>query len=219
MAAFSVILPPPHYVKPKRAWLRLGQFAVVGVLAALAIAGGVLLPQAPTAEAQGNHNGYTYTQRVCQELGQQPRHYNVRDPMPGSDWRNDGGWAIVLINGVNTAPAEYRIHSLNQQGAFGNSNGALNQLRTASTLGLGSVNTYTFRKGDYIRGINGVNGWATAWGTNVVIDRNRNGIKDTGDTYHAGGWWRYQGGQWALVNPQHDYNTHYVRWANMLWCR
>ena len=37
------------------------------------------------AAAQGVHSGYTYTQRVCQEYGQQPRWYQVRDPMPGSD--------------------------------------------------------------------------------------------------------------------------------------
>ena len=179
----------------------------------------MVFPEVRDAKAQGVHSGYTYTQRVCQEYGQQPRWYQVRDPIPGSDWRSDGGWAIVLIRGVNTAPAEYRIHTLTQKGGYANSGIALGYVRTTTDPDQGSVNTYTFTKGEYIRGINGVNGWATAWGTNVVIDRNRNGIKDTGDTYYAGGFWRYQGGHWALVNPQHDYSTAYVRWANMQWCR
>ena len=54
------------------------------------------------AEAQGSRGGYTYTERVCQEYGQQPRQYNVRDPIPGSDWRSDGGWAIVLESSTST---------------------------------------------------------------------------------------------------------------------
>ena len=55
------------------------------------------------AEAQGSHHGYTYTERVCQEYGQQPRRYQVRDPIAGSDWCSDGGWAIVLERGWGLA--------------------------------------------------------------------------------------------------------------------
>ena len=58
------------------------------------------------AAAQGSHGGYTYTERVCQEYGQQPRWYQVRDEMAGSDWRSDGGWAIVLERGWGR-PAKY----------------------------------------------------------------------------------------------------------------
>ena len=47
-------------------------------------------------KAQGNLGGYTYTQRVCQEYGKPPRWYQVRDEMASSDWRTDGGWAIIL---------------------------------------------------------------------------------------------------------------------------
>ena len=95
----SAILPPPHYVKYQQAWLRPGQIAIIGALAVLSIAGGMLFPQVQDAAAQGSHSGYTYTQRTCQELGQQPRQYQVRDPIPGSDWRSNGGWAIVLEMG------------------------------------------------------------------------------------------------------------------------
>ena len=51
----------------------------------------MLFPQAQDAAAQGSHSGYTYTERICQELGRQPRHYQVRDEMAGSDWRSNGG--------------------------------------------------------------------------------------------------------------------------------
>ena len=78
-----------------------GRIAVISLLAGLSIAVGMAFPYGG-AEAQGSHQGYTYTQRVCQELGQQARRYNVRDPIPGSDWRSDGGWAIVLVNSVAT---------------------------------------------------------------------------------------------------------------------
>ena len=61
-----------------------------------------------TAEAQGSHSGYTYTQRVCQEYGQQPRRYNVRDEIAGSDWRSHGGWAIVLVITGHYSPARYQ---------------------------------------------------------------------------------------------------------------
>ena len=66
----------------------------------------MVFPEVRDAKAQGVHSGYTYTQRVCQEYGQQPRWYQVRDEMDGSDWRSDGGWAIVLERSGGT-PAKY----------------------------------------------------------------------------------------------------------------
>ena len=66
--------------------LRLVKIALISVLAGLSIAGGMTMAFASNkAEAQGSQGGYTYTQRVCQEYGQQPRHYQVRDEMEGSD--------------------------------------------------------------------------------------------------------------------------------------
>ena len=44
--------------------------------------------------------GYTYTQRVCQEYGKQPRWYNVRDGQAAYNGGNsDSGWLIVLERG------------------------------------------------------------------------------------------------------------------------
>ena len=82
-------------------WLRLGRIAVCIAWIGLVVAGGMPFAGA-TAEGQGRLDGYAYTQRVCQELGQQPRHYNVRDAMAGSDWSADGGWAIVQVRSAVT---------------------------------------------------------------------------------------------------------------------
>ena len=65
----------------------------------LVAAVGLAFPGAEQAEAQSSRGGYTYTERICQEYGQQPQRYQVRDPIAGSDWRNDGGWAIILEPG------------------------------------------------------------------------------------------------------------------------
>ncbi len=54
------------------------------------------------AEAQA-YGGYTYTSRVCQEYGQQPRWYNVRDGQAAYNGGNsDSGWLIVLERGAGT---------------------------------------------------------------------------------------------------------------------
>ena len=85
------------------AWLRLGKIAVIAVLAGLAVAGGMIFPTADAA-AQGAQGGYTYSQRVCQEYGQQPRWYNVRDGQAAYNGGNsDRGWLIVLERGSSTA--------------------------------------------------------------------------------------------------------------------
>ena len=96
--------PPPRYrltqTRPL-AWLRLGKVAVFSILAGLSIAGGMAFPAADAA-AQGAHGGYTYSQRVCQEYGQQPRWYNVRDGQAAYNGGNtDSGWLIVMERGAS----------------------------------------------------------------------------------------------------------------------
>ena len=97
----AILPPPPRYRLTQNltlAWLRLGKAAVMAVLAGLAVAGGMIFPVAE-AEAQA-YGGYTYTQRVCQEYGQQPRYYNVRDGQAAYNGGNsDSGWLIVLQRG------------------------------------------------------------------------------------------------------------------------
>ena len=69
----------------------------------LAVAAGLAFPDAQDAAAQGAFGGYTYTQRVCQEYGQQPRYYGVRDGQAAYNGGNsDSGWLIVLQRGGGT---------------------------------------------------------------------------------------------------------------------
>ena len=210
--------PPRHWLTKTRipAWLRFGKIAIVSVLAMLAVAGGMLLPQAPAAEAQGSHNGYTYTQRVCQEIGQQPRHYQVRDPIPGSDWRNDGGWAIVLMYGTNTAPPEYSITDVRRSGGAGSAAGAFSLIEARRTS---ATNNNELPKWHLIKATNGVWGFVVGWNYIVVIDRNQDGQATIADTFYEDGFWRYGRGNWRLDRAAYDYGASYVRWANMQWCR
>ena len=208
---------PPHYVKSKQVWLRLGRLALLGVLAALASVGGMLFPDVKDAAAQRAQNGYTYTQRVCQEIGQQPRHYQVRDPIPGSDWRNDGGWAIVLETSGHFQETQYEIFNVRAAGgsgfknqALGSANGEFSQTRT----------NFTFPRRHVIKGTNRW-GLVTGWGVDVVVDINRDGriglediFWDTGINQH-----RYYLGSWRVAQEAYNYGTSYIRWANMLWCR
>ena len=204
-----------------RAWLRLGRVAAIGVIAALSIAGGTLFPQAQTAAAQGVHSGYTYTQRVCQELGQQPRHYQVRDEMAGSDWRSDGGWAIVLIRGAVFRPAHYTFGAAQGQGGAASRQIALN---TANTFLTGNaIRAYGLRTRDVITDNYGNRGFVMNFGRDVMIDRNRDGQITTADMAiglpnHPYNLWGFERRQYTLI-PAVSYGTQYIRWANMLWCR
>ncbi len=74
----------------------------------LAVAGGMAFPGAQYAAAQGAFGGYTYTQRVCQEYGQQPRYYGVRDGQAAYNGGNsDRGWLIVLERGSGGISGRY----------------------------------------------------------------------------------------------------------------
>ena len=56
-------------------------------------------PPPPPAKATGL-GGYTYTQRVCQEYGRQPRWYQVRDGQAAYNGGNsDSGWLIIMERG------------------------------------------------------------------------------------------------------------------------
>ena len=215
----AILPPPPRYRLTKTLtpeWWWLGRIAVVSVLGALSIVGGMLFPQARVAEAQGIHSGYTYTQRTCQELGQQPRQYQVRDEIDGSDWRSDGGWAIVLIRGVNTAPTLYTIYGVNLAGGGANPTIALRQLNDR----FGTINNnHGLPQRHYIAGINGVSGWVTGWSNFVVIDRDKDRQRTTADTFYNGATYEYYEGRFRLERAAYDYSTAYIRWANMLWCR
>ena len=155
------------------------------------------------AEAQGSHGGYTYSQRICQEYGRQPRWYQVRDEIAGSDWRSNGGWAIILVGGSGTrilfnAPVFY--------------SGSL-----PAPVELVSPP----REKRQVTDSNGITGFITYNGdgttnTELVIDRNNDGdINADGD--RTGG---PTNDRWEFRSYTTErYGATYIRWANMQWCR
>ena len=166
------------------------------------------------AEAQGSQGGYTYTQRVCQEYGQQPRHYNVRDPIPGSDWRSDGGWAIVLVRSARTVTS----YSLNADGYFapvniGNyhiddpANGVEKRRLTDRWNGRSAFVRYDRSVGRFRP-------------REIIFDANDDGELTSADIVpHASNpalmFYRTGRASWWTE----AYGASYIRWANMAWCR
>ena len=178
----------------------MGQIAAVIVLAGLAVAVGMAFPDAKAA-AQGSHGGYTYTERTCQEYGQAPRRYLVRDPIPGSDWRNDGGWAIIQEHGsyhlsysADSRGAYVKEYSQDNTEVYArfvpDANGNPTLLQRHANLGV-----FTFTQnpttGEWIR----------------TVDGNHIRVRSY---YVEPNWSRYQ----RLLT-----GGIYIRWANLAWCR
>ena len=224
----SAIHPPRHYVSSVAAWLRLGKIAVIGVLAITAVAVGMAFPGAPAAEAQSSQGGYTYTQRVCQEWGQHPRHYLVRDPIPGSDWRNDGGWAIILDRGSSLSrttttfiPGNTPGQSLSDFNNFYTTGTALedNSRGTRSKQNVAPPNWVQLA--NYEQGTwDGYQGLVLI-GTSldlVAIDVDRDGNIDAQDAVFGPSnnqVWRL----WYGTTEEIVGGSTYVRWADLAWCR
>ena len=210
------------------AWLRLGKAAVFSVLAGLAVAGGLVFPGGE-AEAQGARGGYTYTSRVCQEYGQQPRWYNVRDGQAAYNGGNsDSGWLIVLEGGSNVFPAQYEFSNAGFYGAWGSAQAAYNGSLTGltHTIFTGPVtNAYGLANGEGIIADDGTRGFVmSAPGGWVVIDQNDNGIYDVGDVVAGRGGrnanqWSYEARNFTQTAAAYSYGAQYVRWADMMWCR
>ena len=201
----TAILPPPRSRLTQNltlAWLRLGKAAVFSVLAGLAVAGGVLFSGGEAA-AQG-YGGYTYTSRVCQEYGQQPRYYNVRDGQAAYNGGNsDSGWLLVLERGAGT------LTVFSQRTFIG---GAAPLIEVATPR----------REKIRLTDSSGLTGFAIyiADGSrpgNLVIDQNNDGeitvagdrtAGPTGDAFEY--YQRY---------TSQAYGGSYVRWAHIAWCR
>ena len=144
--------------------------------------------------------GYTYTQRFCQEYGQQPRWYNVRDGQAAYNGGNsDSGWLIVLEHGSHVAATAGRY------------------VRNDAT------GDYVRYAGRYVQ-ITG-NRFRRVSGNNYVLDPSGNQIRlhnspyspgdATPDTHFS-----------SLGTPYYEYvpgnparGGRYVRWAHMAWCR
>ncbi len=196
------------------AWLRLGKIAVMAVLAGgLAVAVGAAFPGGD-AEAQA-YGGYTYTARVCQEYGQQPRWYNVRDGQAAYNGGNsDSGWLIVLERGAYEA------------GTAGTYN-----LRTDGVGDFVRLRVTPSSPFSFVR-ITG-NRWRRVAANNYVLDPNVDYLTGTAYVRRAGlaGW------SAGDPTPDSDYSPisatryqyipgapirgggQYVQWAHMAWCR
>ena len=172
------------------------------------------LPNPPAAA----YDGYTYTERICQEYGQQPRWYRVRDPIPGSDWRNDGGWAIVLERGSNVTPPVYAVGNAQNQVGYPSRAAAFTAAsgQFTSNNGIGGLAPRT-----YITAQNGVKGWVAGFAGDLVVDRNQDGELTDADMGNAGGAnpWFWERRTYSVVNPGANYGTQYIRWAYLAWCR
>ena len=183
-------------------WQRLVKIAVVIILGGLAIAGALAFPNAKAA-AQGSHSGYTYTQRVCQEYGQQPRWYQVRDEIPGSD----GGWAIVLVSSSAT-----RYTFATQTSAGGSS-----LLPFAIELAT-PIRRAKTQVTDRNRGLTGFILYHSdgRFAGRVVIDRDNDGDIDVDGDRTFG----VSNNLWEFYTYNSTmYGARYIRWANMQWCR
>ena len=218
MTAFLNSTPPPRHWLSRNlttTWLRLGKAAVFTVLAGLAVAGGLAFPGGDAA-AQGAQGGYTYTERVCQEYGQQPRWYNVRDGQAAYNGGNsDSGWLIVLISSANSRT----IHHFAFYGWF-NAHGAQYHADDPAD-GVAPrryTNIYTGVSA-FQRFNRDTNQWVTS-GNNFVLDANNDGVLSLADGLSPGGGYGNHyyrvGTHWT---SQEHYGGSYVRWAHMAWCR
>ena len=174
----------------------------------LVVAVGMAFPGAPDAEAQGSHGGYTYTQRICQEYGQQPRHYQVRVPIPGSDWRSDGGWAIVLERGSG-------VRSTTAFTSGSNPERTMTQFNNVYTAGRAIVDN-SGGTWDGHQGLN-VHGSNLYDGRLLVLDADKNGILTAADAVYGSANNRLYLLFYATETVL--YGGSYIRWVNMQWCR
>ncbi len=198
------------------AWLRLGKIAVFSILAGLVAAGGLAFPGGDAA-AQGAQGGYTYTQRVCQEYGQQPRHYGVRDGQAAYNGGNsDSGWLLVLISGANTRT----IHHFNA-GGWHNAYGAQMHVDDPAD-GIAARHYVNIHTGEsFFHRLNRDTNQFYDYGNYMILDYNGDGVFSFADAHdHPGipGTQQYYrtGTYWT---SQEHYGGSYVRWAHMAWCR
>ena len=185
-------------IQPTLAAVIMGVIAVGGIAIAFAssIVGG---GGGKVAEA---YDGYAYQSRICQEYGRQPRRYQVREPIPGSDWRNDGGWAIVLERGTYIIPA-YTYYARSAGTLILNVNIANTAVHYNYPVTVGDGRTA------YVQNV--------ANPTFAIIDRNGDRVINTSDAVSGNSY------QTVAVTsgtaPESYAGSLYIRWANMAWCR
>ena len=199
----------------------------------LVVAVGLAFPDGKDAAAQSSQGGYTYTQRICQEWGQHPRPYYVRDPIPGSDWRNDGGWAIILDRGAGLSrttttfiPGDNPTRSVSLWNSAGYSAGARIVDNSAGTRSKETITRLTapswVQLANYEQGAWDGYDAVIVLGTYlalVALDANGDGAIDatndavygpSNDSYYV---------LWYTTTEEIIGGSSYIRWADLAWCR
>ena len=171
----------------------------------LAVAGGMAFPGADAA-AQSAQGGYTYTQRVCQEYGQQPRYYGVRDGQAAYNGGNsDSGWLIVLERGTSLARTVTFTQGSNPERTSAGFNTAYNP---------GAL--VVDNSGGVWDGYQGVIALGSTFQL-VGIDANRDGAITAADEVFGTGQNRVYVLFYAISETLAGGS--YIRWAHMMWCR
>ena len=189
-------------------------------MAMLAVAGGLAFPNSESSAAQGAVGGYTYTQRVCQEYGQQPRHYNVRDGQAAYNGGNsDRGWLIVLVRTARIIPASFRFGGATNSGGWGTVQDSLDEARDLVTPPHSGAADPKNPVGSLIKASDGTWGFVQNVGRWIVVDRDRSGELDAGDIFLNLGAYDYEERSYVQTGDPVNYGAQYIRWAHMAWCR
>ena len=158
----------------------------------------------------------------ARNTGSIPAAIRRRDPIPGSDWRNDGGWAIVLERGSNVSPPVYSFGASQNQGpyawqalAFSNvQNTGINQQLNRWNNALGGIPS-----GTYITAQEGRAGWVVGNNDLLIIDRVKDGAITLADIFQSGSNYYWEQRRYSIVNAGSNYGGQYIRWANLRRCR
>ena len=186
----------------------------------LAVAAGLALPDAPNAAAERYHGGYTYTARTCQEYGQQPRYYNVRDGQAAYNGGNsDSGWLIVLIRTANIIPASFNFGAATYSGGWGTVQDSLDEARDLVTPPHSGAADPKNPVGSLIKASDGTWGFVQNVGRWIVVDRDKSGELDAGDMVLNAGAYDYIERSYIQTGDPVNYGAQYIRWAHMAWCR
>ena len=129
----------------------------------------------------------------------------MRDPIPGSDWRNDGGWAIVLERGAIREISRELYYT--QYAGTSPSNIAIANLAVNYDLPV-PVEDGSGRIAYVVAGANPAS---------ALIDHNRDGVVNDADRPQPGFARRIE-----ISFPRYRITYgggSYIRWANLQWCR
>ena len=187
----------------------------VGLLAAIIItaiaAGAGAFPNAAIAG-----DGYTYTERTCREYGRHSRQYLVRDPIPGSDWRNDGGWAIVMERTSRTAAQSIVRTTFRDEFSDPQFTRYFDHAQIQPLLAAATGDAVTDNSGGPFDGLTGRASTTTSG--LVWIDQNGDGSITADDKTAGPDNDKYELLTFTITESS-NYGAHWIRWVNFRSCR